>query len=64
MMQENSQKTSQQDKLDLLMKQMKNIQNEMKTLQEQQQDGLSGLVHKFIFVIIYNKIFLIIIILQ
>ena len=41
--QENSQ-NFQQDKVDLLIKHMKQIQNELNILQEQQQGSLSGLV--------------------
>jgi hypothetical protein len=40
--QENSQKVSQQDKVDLLIKQMSQIQNELSILQK--QGGLSDLV--------------------
>lgn len=42
--QEIFQKTLQQDKVDLLIKQMKQIQNELNILQQQKQDGLSDLV--------------------
>jgi len=54
MHQENLQKTSKQDKLDLLMRQIKRIQTEMNVLQEQ-QDGLDSLVCRANIV---NKIFL------
>ena len=40
-----------QDKLDLLSKQMKQIQNEMDSLQEQ-EDGSNNLVRKFAFLTI------------
>jgi hypothetical protein len=56
MYQENSQ---QQDRVDLLIKQMGQLQNELNFLQEQQQDNLVC-VNLFFFFYYFEKIFLII----